>query len=181
MPKLQNLGRKKQAYTLVEVMLAAAILSALSLGTLSGLLQARRFTEGSIYHGTATTISQGYIEQIKNMEFSMLDLPLIHELRNQGSEDSLEVSPLPDDPEAGDASTDIVNKRLIDINNTPKEPQDDMEMRIVLYIEDISNSEEGVGNARRIALRYSYVDDSRKASREFTNTIYAIRSQVQTF
>jgi prepilin-type N-terminal cleavage/methylation domain-containing protein len=63
----------RRAFTLVEVLVASLVLAALVGGVLATLLQSRNLTEGSIYQNSANTILQGYIEQIKNMEFA--DLP----------------------------------------------------------------------------------------------------------
>lgn len=162
-------------------MVAIVIMTILGFGVLSGILQARRQTEGSIYQGTATTVAQGYIEQMKNMDYRMLDLPEIDELINQGAEDSLKVSPLPTDPETGDPTTDILNERAIDINNTPDNDSDDLVITYVVYIENITDESNGIGDARRIILRWSYGMRSYSKTIEYSNTLYAIRSKVPTF
>ncbi len=54
-------------------MVAIGVLAMLAGGMLATLIQSRNFTEGSLYQNTANSIMQGYIEQIKNMEFT--DLP----------------------------------------------------------------------------------------------------------
>lgn len=166
---------------MVELMVAATILTIVGLGSLSGLLQARRMTEGSIYQATATTIAQGYIEQLKNMEFTLLDRNQLTELRNQGSPDTLSVSPLPSDPEVGNPNSDIINRRSIDINNTPETAQDDLTMDFVLYIENITDEANGIAEARRLILRWSYVSNTNGAAIPVGNTLYAVRSQIPTF
>lgn len=172
---------KKAAFTLVEVMVAAVILTIVGLGTLTGLLQARKLTEGSIYVATATTVAQGYIEQIKNMDFGLLDGPTIPELMSQGVADFLYVSPLIDSPETGNTETDIVNSRSVDINNTPDNAQDDLQINFVVYVQNITDAANGVGKARRIVLRWGYVDKTTGSNVAVGNTLYAIRSQIPTF
>lgn len=169
----------KDAFSLVEVMVATVILTVTGVGTLTGLLQARRMTEGSIYVATATTVAQGYIEQIKNMEFGLLDGSAIPELISQGADDFLLVSPLPADPELGNPGTDLVNTRRIDINNTPENLVDDLEIEFVAYIENITSEANRVAEARRIILRWSYID--RTTGNAIGNTLYSIRSRVPTF
>jgi prepilin-type N-terminal cleavage/methylation domain len=66
-------ARKTSGFTLVEVIVAVLVLSMFVGGMLATLIQSRNLTEGSIYQNSANTIMQGYIEQIKNMEFT--DLP----------------------------------------------------------------------------------------------------------
>lgn len=165
----------------MEVMVAAAIFAMASAGVLAGLLQARKLTEGSIYTTTATTIAQGYVEQLKNMEFTLLDTSTISELISQGSNDSLMVSPFPTNVEVGDPETDLANVRRIDLNNTPSDATDDLEITIVLYIRNITDKASGIGDSRLIALRWSYLDHSTRSNITVGNTLFAVRSRVPTF
>lgn len=162
-------------------MVSLVILSFMAVGVLSSMLQSRRMTEGSIYQGTATTVAQGYIEQMKNMDYRLLDEAVIPDFMSQGTIDSLAVSPLPEDPETGDADTDLLNSRPLDINNTPDDPDDDLVIDYVVYIQDITDFANGIGNSRRIILRWSYTASTPRGPVPFTNTLYAIRSRVPTF
>src|SRR5690606_22934846 len=56
--------------TLVEVAVGSTVLALLSIGILAAFLQSRRLTEGSIYQNAALTAIQGYLEQIKSIEFA---------------------------------------------------------------------------------------------------------------
>lgn len=175
-----NRLQSKDAFSLVEVMVAAVILSLIGFGTLSGMLQARRMTQGSINEGTAMTVAQGYLEQMKNMQFSLLDGSEITELINQGAADTLKVSPTVSNPEVGGGS-DISNVKSLDINNTPNDPGDDLVIDFVLYIENLTDLASEVGEARRIVIRYSYSDNSQRGRRSVTNTLVTVRSDVPTF
>jgi hypothetical protein len=59
----------------VELVLAMTLLSMGSIAVFGSLLFSRRLSEGSIHQNAAVTVVQGYIEQMKNMEFA--DLPCI--------------------------------------------------------------------------------------------------------
>jgi len=170
----------KDGFSLVEVMIGALILTMVGMGTLSGLLQARRMTQGSINEGTAMTVAQGYLEQMKNMQFSLLDDSEIMELINQGTADSLKVSPAVSDPTVG-ATSDISNVKSLDINNTPNDATDDLVIDFILYVEDITDVSAQVGEARRVILRYSYSDNTLLSGRSVTNTLITVRSDVPTF
>lgn len=63
---------RTRGMTLVEVVVAIAIMAMLSLGILSVLMQSRRLTEGSIYQETANTIASGYMEQMRSMDLAVL-------------------------------------------------------------------------------------------------------------
>ncbi len=180
-PRTPRPRARGAGYTLVELMVSLVILGIMSLGILNGMLQARRLTEGSIYLGTATTVAQGYIEQMKNMDYRLLDKTTIPDFMSQGHLDSLVVSPFPVDPEVGNPDTDVPNSRALDINNTPENATDDLVIDYVVYIEDITDENNGIGNARRIVLRWSYLSNSPSGPHRFQNTLYAIRSKVPTF
>ncbi len=162
-------------------MVGASILSLVGMGVVSGLLQTHRMTQGSINEGTAMTVSQGYLEQMKNMQFSLLDNPVIDELINQGVADTLTVSPTADNPEVGHDACDIPNVKLLDMNNTPDDTTDDLALSIVLYIDDITNAAAGIGDARRIILRYEFADSTNNGGKTVTGTLFTIRSNIPTF
>ena len=61
-----------RAMTLVEVVVAIFVMVMLTLGLLAVMMQSRRLTEGSIYQQTATTIAEGYLEQMRNMDLASL-------------------------------------------------------------------------------------------------------------
>tara|TARA_B110000037_G_scaffold87420_1_gene103582 strand:+ start:714 stop:1202 length:489 start_codon:yes stop_codon:yes gene_type:complete len=162
-------------------MVAMAILSLVCVGALSAILQTRRMTENSIYFNTATAVAHGYLEQIKNMEFTSLDVSPLPTLVNQGTSDPLIVSPGVTDTEIGNSGSDIINTKTIDINNTPDNAVDDMTMEIVVYISDLTNLASGVDQTRGITLRYKYLYNSNLGDKSYENTIFSIRSEVQTF
>ncbi len=93
----RHLLRSKAGVSLVEIMVAMVILGFSGLALLTGLMQSRRYTELAIHENTALTIAQGYIEQIKNMEFASLDEAILPTLFHEGVADTLNVSPLPAD------------------------------------------------------------------------------------
>ena len=186
MKRLKSIQRRKRlrgkdAVTLIEIMVAMVILGFSSLGLLAGLMQSRRYTEMAINENTAFAIAQGYIEQMKNMEFASLDEAVLPTLFHEGVADTLTVSPLPANPVEGDSSTDISNKKLIDIKNTPDDADDDMAIDVVVYIEDITDASNGIGQARRIVIRYEYTFTDGMRSTDRMETLYAIRSEVPTF
>jgi prepilin-type N-terminal cleavage/methylation domain-containing protein len=59
----------RQAFSLVEVIIALSIFSLMMLGFLSGTVLTRRIAESNIYTNTAMTVAQGYMEQIKSIEY----------------------------------------------------------------------------------------------------------------
>ena len=68
----QSRQRNTRAMTLFELIFAVAIVTIAVGGILATFMQSRRLTEGSVYQNAALTIVQGYIEQIKNMDFGQM-------------------------------------------------------------------------------------------------------------
>ncbi|BET68357.1 hypothetical protein ASA1KI_32750 [Opitutales bacterium ASA1] len=162
--------------SLIEVMSGMAILTLVAVGILASLLQSRRLTEGSIAQNTAVTIAQGYLEQLKSMEFAQLDLNPLPTLLDQGVADPLAVSPLP-----RSAATRVVNTRGIDINNTPANTADDLVCEVAVWVENITDASAGVGEARLVTLEYAWVFRDGSSQRRFQGSLSAVRSQVPTF
>ncbi len=190
--------QSKAAFTLVELMVALSILTILAFGVLSGLLQARKMTEGTIYEATAINVANAYMEQIKTISSEQLlsgiaetstkidenlgpsPYGIIRELRSEGVEDSLLVSPLPAAIDADlslPSETDIPNTKTIDINNTPTNEADDLSITVVVYVHEITSAADKIGKAYRLALRWSYRDPAKNL---VTGTLYAIRSDVES-
>ena len=178
----RNRFRKRNGVTLVEMLVAMSILTMVGMGLLSGFVQTRRMTEGSIYLNSSTTIAQGYIEQLKNMEFSSLDENPLPTVIDQGTADPLTVSPNVVDVSVGDSATDVENVKLVDLNNTPADTSDDMRLSIVAYVENLTDESNKVGESRRISLRYTYSQNNGAGGfLHYTNVISSIRSEVPTF
>jgi hypothetical protein len=56
-----------------------------------------------------------------------------------------------------------------------------MNLDVYVYIEDITDAANEVGEARRIILRYEYSFSDSSRTVNNTDTLYAIRSEVPTF
>ena len=60
--------------TLAEIIVAMGILSFVVAGTYGSFLTARRLTEATVYKSASTAAVQGYLEQIKNMDYTLVYL-----------------------------------------------------------------------------------------------------------
>lgn len=66
-------GRHRRAgMSLLEVVISVAILTTVCLSVLAVFLQGRRVAEGNVFENTALTVAQGFIEQIKSMDYLVL-------------------------------------------------------------------------------------------------------------
>ena len=58
--------------TLVETVVAMTVFSFIAAGVIGLVVQSRRMAESAIRENTAATVTQGYLEQIKSIEYSAL-------------------------------------------------------------------------------------------------------------
>lgn len=83
-------GKKSNTgYSLIEVMVSMSILAILALGMSSAIITARFMAESNVYQNTSFTVAQGYIEQIKSMEYGILTNALDAYLANKDTVDGL--------------------------------------------------------------------------------------------
>lgn len=59
--------------TLVETVVAMTVFSLIAAGVIGLTVQSRRMAESAIRENTAATVAQGYLEQIKSVEYSALE------------------------------------------------------------------------------------------------------------
>lgn len=188
--------------TIFEVCISATVLAMLVLGILTALLQSRRLTEGSIYQNSAITIVQGYLEQMKNMEFTSLPYTLadgsihagpgstVDEVLTRIDEstlDTLRISTgaIPNVASITPGSTGstgiIDNDKVIDINQSAT-TNDDLRLRLWVWIQDLSNSNSTTPcQALAITIIYQYRITNGTRSRWYVGSVRNIRSSVPTF
>lgn len=64
--------RPRRAYSLVEAIVGLTILTILSGGAIAASLFVRRTAEETVYHNTALTVAQAYVEQLRSIEYGLL-------------------------------------------------------------------------------------------------------------
>ena len=64
--------RSCRGMTLVETIVAMTVFSLMAAGVIGLTVQSRRMAESAIRENTAATVAQGYLEQIKSIEYSAL-------------------------------------------------------------------------------------------------------------
>lgn len=193
-----------RGFTLVELLIAATLLSMGVVAVLGSLLHSRRLSEASIYQNAAVTVVQGYIEQMKNMEFA--DLPFttasgtvvagsgttatqIPTRLNASTTDPLVISTATTIPDlstldviastALDGVTD--NVKTIDINSSPSETADDLCINLRVWVQDISNIGLSATQVRSITIHYAWRGGAGSNARVFRSSIRTIRSAIPTY
>ena len=211
----------------MEIAISMTVLAMIMSGVIAVLIQSRRLTEGSIYQNSATTIVQGYIEQMKNMELA--DLPYYTSggtlVAGSGTDADANLSyynytsnTLVTGPKTGcTASNDIStrldeatrdplfissgsppdistitpgnaaptgvidNVKLIDINQTPSTNADDLQVRLWVWVQDVTISGTSATTARAITILYQWRVKDGSRFRYSKGSVRTIHSDVPTF
>ena len=175
--------------TMVEVMVSLGVLAMLMLGLFAALLQSRRLTEASIYQNSANTVIQGYIEQMKNMEFEELSRAVIPTRLDEATLDPLTPSTVaiinPNTVVLGTVPTGVTNNvKVVDVNNTPTITTDDLTLNIWIWVQGMdSPAAASLAQSRVLGITMIYVWEHRDGQqiRRFLGTVRTIRSFVPTF
>lgn len=190
--------------TLVELMIAVTLLSLGVISVLGALLHSRRLSEGSIYQNAAVTIVQGYIEQMKNMEFA--DLPYLTSagtvVAGSGTtstqiptrlsaslSDPLVISTATTIPSVATITTTTStaiagvtdNLKLIDVNGTSSDTTDDLRLNLRVWVQDISNTAVSATQVRSITIHYAWQSGTGLSARTYRSSVRTIRSAVPTY
>lgn len=198
-----SVSRRLGGFTLIEIVVAATLLSFAVVGVLGSLIHSRRLTEGSIYQNGAVTVVQGYIEQMKNMEFANLPYTtssgtvvagggatatLIPTKLNASTDDPLTISTsttIPDISTLTLSPSSITgvadNIKTIDISSTPSQTSDDLRINLRVWIQDISNPALDATQVRAIIIQYAWREGGSPNARIQRSTVRTIRSAVPTY
>lgn len=185
-------------------MIAVTLLSMGVIAVLGSLLHARRLSEGSIYQNAAVTIVQGYVEQMKNMEFA--DLPYLTStgtvIAGTGTtstqvptrlsatvSDPLVISTATTIPavstinaSASSALTGVTdNIKLIDVNGTSSDTTDDLRLNLRVWVQDVSNPSVSATQVRSITVHYAWQSGTGLNARTYRSSVRTIRSAVPTY
>ena len=189
--------------TLIEICISATLLTIGVIAVLGSLLYARSMSESSIYQNAAVTAVQGYLEQMKNMEFA--ELPYITAggsivagggatstqiptRLNASTSDPLVISTATTIPSlasmgitAGSATGISDNVKTIDVNSTPSDTVDDLRLNLRIWIQDISNPAVSATQVRSITIQYAWLGGTGPKARIYRSSVRSIRSAVPTY
>lgn len=189
--------------TLVELAIGSSLLTIGVVAVLGSLIYSRQMSEASIYQNAAVTVVQGYIEQMKNMEFT--DLPYttssgtvvagsgasasqIPTRLNATTTDPLVISTattIPSLSTMGVTNASLTgvtdNIKTIDVSGTSSDTSDDLRLNLRVWIQDISNTSVNATQVRAITIQYAWVGGSGAKARIFRDSVRTIRSAVPTY
>jgi Tfp pilus assembly protein PilV len=191
----------ERGFSLIEVAVAMTVFTLMIVGVFAAMLQSRKMTESSIYQNSAVTVVQGYIEQMKNMDFNELPYydgstlmkngetssdSTIYTQLDSDTYDTLKLSsgavPTMASVIAGTRPTGAVdNSKKIDINNTPDDTADDLVLNIWVWIVPLDNAGSRVGDSRHITMIYNWSFATGGVDLTFHDSVTTVRSRVPTF
>jgi Tfp pilus assembly protein PilV len=188
------LPARRRAFTLVEVLIASMVMTIMLGGLLALIIQSRRLTDGSVIQNSAVTILQGYIEQMKNMDYGSVALSpssspstpvTVPTVLDEATPDPLTVSwgtPPTTLPAVGTTPTGAVdNSKAIAMKNPAVNPSDTLNLNIWLWVQDLTGSATDVTNSKSITMIYTYDFRDGGRVRSYRGSIRTIRSVVPSF
>lgn len=165
---------RRRGFSLIEVTVAFFIFTIVSAGLLALSMQSRRHTEENVYESTAVTAAQGYLEQLKNMQYDLLFSDPIPTEFNQGEPDPITATrpPVPADPASW-----TWNRKSLKMQQTPAGSPEDLHVYFAVVVEPAAND-----LSTAITVHYfweSHAFGTRRLSA--MRSIRTIRSRVPTF
>lgn len=194
--------RRIRAVTLVEVMIASTVLAVMCGGIISLIIQSRRMTEGSIVQNSIVTVMQGYVEQVKSMEYGLLapsppsllsPQPTIPTVKSETEPDALTLSwgtPPTSLPAIGTVPTGAVdNVKTIDIRtplNADGTPatlnlSDRIELTVWIWVVDLTDLPNNIGGSKAVTVIYTYKFRDGGRTKSLRGSLRTIRSVVPSF
>jgi len=185
------------------VLIASLVLAVLCGGILAMIIQSRRLTEGSIVQNSIVTVMQGYIEQVKSMEYGLLAPslpsapstdPTIPTVLDEVTPDPLTLSwgtPPTAMPAIGTTPTGaITNTKTIAIktpvvnadgSTSPLNPNDTVTLTIWVWVQDLTDLANNVGGSKAVTMIYTYQIRDGGRIKSIRNSLRTIRSVVPSF
>lgn len=165
--------------TIVEVIMALGLLSILSVSVISVTFQVRSMAEQTVYQNTALTLAQGYMEQVRHLDYTTLKacaqsatvpLPL----------DKTDGTPVV--PESGTVFGNSVWSRervFLDqtASGTPIQP---MDFRFRAVLTSLETATTNLASGVEIIIQYQVTYDY-GVRRVVNGTLRSVRSSVPTY
>jgi prepilin-type N-terminal cleavage/methylation domain-containing protein len=162
---------KSRGYSLIEVAIAMALLSVLSIGLLNGTLQTREITEENIYHSAAVNATVGYLEQMKSLPYTDIQQSL-------GSPFTMPLDTVIDYDTKDPIYLNTWNYKSLTINTDDEgDVIESMDFWVWPYVEDLSPTY----NQPALAMRLAYAWRSPVTARFHFSNLKIVRSSVVTY
>ena len=168
-----------QGMTIVEVIIALGLLAILSVSVISVTFQVRSMAEQTVYQNTALTLAQGYMEQVRHLDYTTLQscalsatvpLPLD------------KTSGTPVVPESGTVFGNGVwsNERVFLDQTASGTPIQPMDFRFRAVLTSLESATTNLASGVEIIIQYQVTYDY-GVRRVVNGTLRSVRSSVPTY
>jgi type II secretory pathway pseudopilin PulG len=165
--------------TIVEVIIALGLLAILSVSVISVTFQVRSMAEQTVYQNTALTLAQGYMEQVRHLDYTTLrscaqsatvPLPL----------DKTDGTPVV--PESGTVFGNSVwsNERVFLDQTATGTPIQPMDFRFRAVLTSLETATTNLASGVEIIIQYQVTYDY-GVRRVVNGTLRSVRSSVPTY
>lgn len=162
---------KKRGMTLAEIVVGMAVFSLIAGGIISLTIQSRRMAEAAIRENTAATVTQGYLEQIKSIEYSALEAAI-------ADPTNVAIGTKTDQDTNDPIMLNVSNQKTLVINSGDGTPTRFMRFWITLTATNLA------GTGRRavtFTAQFRWEGNDRRVGDIRTSTIRFVRSYVPTY
>jgi type II secretory pathway pseudopilin PulG len=165
--------------TIVEVIIALGLLALLSVSVISVTFQVRSMAEQTVYQNTALTLAQGYMEQVRHLDYTTLKacaqsasvaLPL----------DKTDGTPVV--PESGSVfGNSVWSKERVFLDQTASgTPIQPMDFRFRAVLTSLETATTNLASGVEITIQYQVTYDY-GVRRVVNGTLRSVRSSVPTY
>jgi type II secretory pathway pseudopilin PulG len=169
----------RQAMTIVEVIIALGLLSILSVSVISVTFQVRSMAEQTVYQNTALTLAQGYMEQVRHLDYTTL---------KASAQDATVLLPLDKTdgtavaPESGTVFGNAVwSKERVFLDQTDTgTPIQPMDFRFRAVLTSLETATTDLASGVEIIIQYQVTYDY-GVRRVVNGTLRSVRSSVPTY
>ncbi len=166
--------------TIVEVIIALGLLAILSVSVISVTFQVRSMAEQTVYQNTALTLAQGYMEQVRHLDYTTLKacaqsasvaLPL----------DKTDGTPVVPESGSGVFGNSVWSKERVFLDQTASgTPIQPMDFRFRAVLTSLETATTNLASGVEITIQYQVTYDY-GVRRVVNGTLRSVRSSVPTY
>jgi prepilin-type N-terminal cleavage/methylation domain-containing protein len=158
-----------QGFSLVELMIALAVLGMIAVGISQNLILTRGFSETGVREVTANAVASGYIEQLKTMEYEVI----LTSVRDPSTPLPTVLSHGEEDPLMNGKT---LSKKVVIDQDADGKTTRTMDLDVRVDIKDLAAS----NNGRILSIELTYTWKDAKTGRPQVGKLRTMRSYVRT-
>ncbi len=176
----RHASRASRGMTIVEVIIALGLLAILSVSVISVTFQVRSMAEQTVYQNTALTLAQGYMEQVRHLDYTTLKacaqsasvaLPL----------DKTDGTPVVPESGSGVFGNSVWSKERVFLDQTASgTPIQPMDFRFRAVLTSLETATTNLASGVEITIQYQVTYDY-GVRRVVNGTLRSVRSSVPTY